>query len=85
MITITNQDLLKNKYSIDVLEYNMEEMNIDIKYVLSTQILTAEFCVNYILNDDYAYCEEDTYICEADILDKQPHITNEELNNAKTG
>ena len=48
---ITNTDLLQNKngYSIDILEKNIIFLNK--KILLSTQKLTAEFCVKYIFNN----------------------------------
>jgi len=49
---VTNTDLLKNKYkySIEILEENIEHL--DEKILLATQKLTPEFCVKYILDLD---------------------------------
>jgi len=78
---LNDQDLLKNKYPIEVLEKNI--YNLSISRILNTQILTPEFCVKYILNEDYASCVEETYICDLDVLHKQPHIKQVELLNAR--
>ena len=78
---IQDYDLKKNKYSITILEENINYLSI--KTLLYTQVLTAEFCAKYILNDEYASCVEDTYICFYDVLQAQKHITEEELNLAK--
>jgi hypothetical protein len=49
---------------------------------LYTQKLTADFCVKYILNEEYSSCVEETYINAYDVLQAQPHITKEELSDA---
>ena len=42
--------------------------------------MTAEFCVKYILDEKYMTCLEDTYLIDFNyVLQKQPHITKEEL------
>lgn len=80
-VKITTRDLFNNKYDIQTLEHNIDEL--DLKAILRTQILTAEFCVKYILNDDYASCVEDTYYFTYDkVLLYQTHITKDNLNAA---
>lgn len=80
-VELNDQDLLKKKYSIELLEKNID--NLSISRILNTQILTAEFCVKYILNEEYASCVEETYICDLDVLHKQPHIKQTELSAAR--
>lgn len=75
--TISNQDLHTNKYSVEVLAFNIDRL--DIKTILRTQKLTGEFCRNYILNEEYASCVEDTYICVGDVLLKQKHLCLEDI------
>jgi hypothetical protein len=70
----------KNAYSIKELEASVD--NLSVKYLLNYQILNAEFCAKYILNDYCATSQEDTYICTDDVLRKQPHLNREELNAA---
>jgi hypothetical protein len=77
---LTDNDLLKNKYTIAELEASID--NLSVKYLLNYQKLTAEFCAKYILSDYCATCQEDTYICTGDVLHKQPHLTRSELNGA---
>lgn len=79
---LSDFDLIKNKnaYSIEELVANVD--NLSVKYLLNYQILDAEFCAKYILNDYCATCNEDTYICTGDVLVKQKHITREELLEA---
>ena len=79
---MNDQDLRKKKYSIDVLEKNID--NLSISVILRTQILTPNFCVKYILNEDYASCVEETYICDLDIMYYQPHIKQIDLINARS-
>ena len=52
IITITDTDLINNKnfYDIDILEFNIKNLNK--KILLSTQKLTPEFCIKYILDMD---------------------------------
>ena len=79
---LTDDDLIKNKnlYTTDELEASVE--NLSVKYLLNYQVLDAEFCAKYILNDYCATCVEDTYICGEDVICKQPHITELELFEA---
>jgi hypothetical protein len=79
---LSDNDLINNKnmYSIAELEASVD--NLSVKYLLNYQILDAEFCAKYILNDYCATCNEDTYICSGDVLLKQPHITRLKLSEA---
>ncbi len=71
-------NLRKNKYDIKTLEENVDYINM--KECVNTQVLTAEFCVKYILNEDYMSCIEDTYcLCYGYVLQRQPHLTKEEI------
>lgn len=78
---IENKDLYYRKYTIEELEENVD--NFEPRSLLSTQVLTPEFCIKYILNEDYASCIEDTYLYDYDVLKYQKHITKEDLNNAR--
>jgi hypothetical protein len=82
MIKIFDHDLRNHQYSIEQLEENID--NLTNKTLLYTQKLTADFCVKYILNDEYTSCVEETYINVYDVLQAQPHITKEELSEALT-
>ena len=77
---LTDTDLIQNSYTMAELEASID--NLSVKYLLNYQKLTAEFCAKYILNDYCATCQEDTYICTGDVLNKQPHLTLMELNAA---
>jgi len=72
-LLLNDSMLRKKKYDISTLEKNIN--NLSMKTLLYTQNLTAEFCVKYILNDEYASCIEDTYICIGDVLNAQKHLT----------
>ena len=75
-----NDNMLRNKkYDITTLERNIN--NLSMKTILHTQYLTPEFCVKYILNDKYASCIEDTYICIGNVLNAQKHITLDDIQN----
>ena len=78
---ITDRDLRlpenKNKYSMDEIMENLDHLNV--KILLYTQILTEDFCVEYILDMRMNSGDEDSYLlCEDYILGWQPHL-NEKL------
>ena len=79
---LTDYDLITNKNVYSIAELVASVDNLSMKYLLNYQILDAEFCAKYILNDYCATCNEDTYICTGDVLQKQPHITRLELSEA---
>ena len=81
-IMLSDYDLIKNKNAYSIAELIANVDNLSVKYLLNYQILDAEFCAKYILNDYCATCNEDTYICTYDVLNKQPHITRSELSEA---
>jgi len=74
---IDNLSLEYNKYSVDILEKNIDKLSL--WKLLKTQILTPQFCVKYILNDEFASCDEDTYIVWQDVIRLQPHILQKDL------
>jgi hypothetical protein len=84
---LTDRDLLqnKNKYSIDELKANVKHLNK--KFLLHTQKLTEDFCVEYILDVRMDSGDEDSYLlCENYILEMQPHLDEKlfyELRNIK--
>jgi len=76
---ISDYDLCNEKYSIEVLTKNIHYLNK--KVVLSTQKLTAEFCVKYILDMNIESGSEACGVYTKEhILRRQPHITNEEFD-----
>jgi hypothetical protein len=78
---ITNSSLRRNKYSIAELEKYIDKLNM--KTIVNTQILTIAFCVKYILNEDYAQCNEEVDLLTLDYVEyNQPHIDCEELSKA---
>ena len=73
MEIIQHHDLMYNKYDIETLEYNID--NLGLRRLLVTQKLTVDFCIKYLLNpEEYGMCVEDHYISKDDILLYQPHI-----------
>ena len=80
MSKITNSDLRNNKNNYSLLELEANINNLQIKIVLNTQILNADFCAKYILDENRSTCEEDIWLIDIGyVLTKQPHITREEL------
>ena len=75
---INNSNLRKFKYSIEELEKNIDNLNM--KIIVNTQKLTINFCVKYILNEDYAQCNEEVDLLTIDyVLYNQPHLNENEL------
>ena len=78
---LTNGNLRTNKYSIAKLEENICHLNM--KTIVNTQTLTIDFCVKYILNEDYAQCNEEVDLLTIYyVLYCQPHLDKRELENA---
>ena len=75
---VYNHQLRYKKYDIVTLEYNIDRLCL--RTLLTTQKLTPEFCVKYILNDEeHGMCVEDSYLFDEDILKFQEHITQKDL------
>ena len=81
-IILTDDDLIRNKNFYSIAELVASVDNLSVRYLLNYQILDAEFCAKYILSDYCATCKEDTYICNGDVLQKQPHINRSDLAEA---
>jgi len=76
-IRITNEDLYKNTYELNVLKENIYAVSL--LTMLKTQKLTADFCVKYILNPNFQLTAEDEAITVDNVKEFQPHITKEEF------
>ena len=63
---LTNSKLRINKYSIAKLEEDICHLNM--KIIVNTQTLTIDFCVKYILNEDYAQCNEEVDLLTIDYV-----------------
>ena len=75
---IFNYDIIKNKYSIEILENNINDLSL--WKILQTQILTANFCIKYF------YCVKSVHHDESpiylhDILGWQEHLSRDEIYN----
>ena len=55
---------------------------LSLKLILSSQMLSAHFCAQYILNDCYQYTVEERNITIDDVLLKQKHLTEQEIIDA---
>ena len=74
---LTNNDLKNNKYDIKVLEKNINNLELDV--ILTTQTLTLDFIVEFILDEKYQKTTKEKEIDLYTILNDQPHISKEEL------
>uniref|UniRef100_A0A6C0LY13 Uncharacterized protein n=1 Tax=viral metagenome TaxID=1070528 RepID=A0A6C0LY13_9ZZZZ len=77
-IPISNSSLRRNKYSIEELEKYIDKLNM--KTIVNTQILNIDFCVKYILNEDYAQCNEEVDLLTIYyVMYNQPHLDEDEI------
>lgn len=91
---ISDIELFFKKYDMETIAYSIKVWPFLTKYektrcprlelysILHTQILDAEFCVKYILNDRYAYNYAEESITDKIILKLQPHINPDNLKDA---
>ena len=74
---LTDSDLRKQQYPLDVLIENV--CNVSISTLLKWQVLNAEFCNKYILNEEYQCVEEKYLVTIEYVLKRQPHINYKDL------
>jgi hypothetical protein len=74
---ITKEDLYKNQYDYETLKANIYAVSL--MDILKTQKLTADFCVKYILNEDFQFSDEDQCITLDMVKQYQSHIMNIDL------
>ena len=75
---ITNEDLRERKFPINDLIYNNEMFSLST--LLTYQILDADFCKKYVLNEEYHSSFEESYFINIPyVLKKQPHLKYEDL------
>ena len=68
----------KQKYSIKDLEFIVENFKgVSLKKIVQTQELTKDFCVNFILNDEYQFLDYDDGISVQYILEYQKQLISE--------
>jgi len=76
---LTDSDLCNETYSLDILKKYINNLNK--KVVLSTQKLTAQFCIKYILDTAIDSGSETRGVYTKEhIIRRQPHITSEEFD-----
>ena len=77
-VYVPTLNLRKQQYDIETLIANVDDINM--KECVNSQVLTAEFCVKYVLNEQYHSYGEDTYcLTYGYVLQRQPHLTKEEI------
>ena len=77
---LRNEQLYKQMFDLKTLEENLDSLSL--RSILHTQTLDVSFCVNYILNPQYAFSQEDTYLDYTNVLKHQPHLKPQELIEA---
>jgi hypothetical protein len=76
---LTDSDLCNETYSLDILKKNINNLNK--KVVLSTQKLTAQFCVRFILDTAIESGNQESGVYTKEhILRLQKHISSEEFD-----
>ena len=77
-VTDNYLDMDTQKYSIEDLEFIVKNFKgVSLKRIVQTQELTKDFCINFILNDDYQFLDYDDGICEEYIFEHQKHLIPE--------
>jgi len=76
-IKITDANLRKQKYPIEILIKNVEHLSL--ATLLRWQTLDADFCKKYILNEDYQCVEEKYKVTIEYVLKRQPHLSFQDL------
>ena len=68
MSKLNNLDLLNNKfkYDINILEKNIQHLNK--KILISTQKLTAKFCIMYLFDMDIKSGNENSYLFDVNYI-----------------
>jgi hypothetical protein len=86
MMHVISDSELKNKpfsFSPEEIEYTLINGCPSLRILSKYQRLTAYLCVKYIvfggIDEDNGDCDEDTWLSDADILCRQPHLSQEEL------
>ena len=72
-MNITTDDLHKNQYNYETLKEHLYVVSL--LDIVKTQKLSAEFCVKYILNENFQFTKEEQSITIDTVLTYQPHIT----------
>jgi len=76
---LTDSDLCNETYSLDILKKYINNLNK--KVVLSTQKLTAQFCVKFILDTAIVSGNQESGVYTKEhILRLQTHISSEEFD-----
>ncbi len=87
-LELTDDDIKKNKFEYDSeqIEYTLQNYCPSLRILSRYQKLTAYICAKYVIfggNDEkYGDCCEDRWLADADILRRQPHLTQEDLSQA---
>jgi hypothetical protein len=80
MLTCKN-DLYLNQYDYETLKTNIYVVSL--VDILKTQVLTAEFCIKYILNNKFQLADEDQNITIELVKQLQPHLTDDDFYKAE--
>jgi hypothetical protein len=79
-MVITKDDLYKNQYDYETLKANIYAVSL--MDILKTQKITSDFCVKYILNEDFQFTDEDQSISMETVKQYQPHLSEIDLIGA---
>lgn len=88
MLNLTNEDIKNNPYlySEEQLIYTLETYIPSLRLLNKHQKLSAHICAKYVIfggiNEDNGDCTEDTYIATGDVLNKQTHLTIQDIMDA---
>lgn len=85
-LSLTDEDIRKNKYDPDQIEYSIVHDCLSLRIVNYYQVLTPYICSKYVIfggnEEKYGDCTEDRWLDDNDILISQLHITRKQLTEA---
>lgn len=72
--------LSKKKFSIEDLKFIIVHFPVSLKEIIRTQYLTAEFCKEFLLDNNYSRSDSDNDITLDDILYYQQHLSEHDFS-----
>jgi hypothetical protein len=87
-LDLTDDNIKRNKFFYDPeqIKYSIINNCLSLRILSKYQKLTPYICSKYVIfggsEEKYGDCSEDRWLADYDILKRQPHLTQLELNNA---
>jgi hypothetical protein len=76
MTKITNSDLWTNQYPTSILEENLDHLSIK-QIIITQKNITKEFAKNFLLDEKYHKCDEDSFLTMQYIRDRTKNFNRD--------